>query len=692
MIIFSFISLGFISFLSQLTLIKEFMNVFYGNEFFIAIILSAWLLGIYIGSKFYQKTKNIFNLEILYSFISFFPSLIIILVRILKDTLFSYGGSPDIILSSLLIFILSFPLCFLLGWLFPFLVKKNFIFKIYQAYMLENIGFFIAGIFFYFFLIKYNSFISLSFIPFICGLNILFLNNKKIFLSALLFSFSIILFSFNNEINISTLKYIFKNENLITNIYTNNGNMIITQKNSQNNFYYNGEFLFSSENTYSNEIKSHIPLIFAKNYEKIIVIGNGYNGILSELKKYKPIKLIYIEPDNKLIENIRSYLSEQIKKDLDNSIIIKKDPLLYLKEAKEKFDIIFLNIPTPSSLSFNRFYSKEFLIKLKKTMNNDSILISYIPYSQDYLNENLKKINLSFYKTLKNIFQFVIFLPDEENIFIASDNNIFLESSELIKRYKKLKIKNLIVNEDYINYRLSNDRIREFSIFIKENKNISENLFFKPNIYVYEILRQIDIFYPSLSSIYIKIKENNILFLISIIFLLIYLNLKSKEKILFSFSIISATLISYEIIFIYLFQILFGNIHHKISIIISLMMLSISIGNAIASIYKILLNLSYKFLNLIFVIFGILLLISVRYIESEIIIFFLIIICGILFGITFTIISKNFDNQSADKIYSKDLIGALVSIFLITIFFIPFFGINLTILLLTISNIIPFLI
>ena len=666
-----FFYLGFFSFIIQLVLIREFINLFYGNEFFVCAILFSWLISTGLGSLYYSKLKGKlkFNAEI-YFYLAVYFFLLIVLNRFLIGRIKYPGEDLNIFLSFAITFIKIFPLCFLIGYIFPFFFEKYNL-ELSRAYMFENLGFIIAGLIFYLFLIKNNFLISVFFLFILTGF-ILFYEKKFYGYICVFLGFLIVLF--NNKLEKITLNPIFKNENIIQNIYTYKGKLTVAKRDNQFNFYYNNKIITSDEETFNNELKIHIPFLFAKRYEEILFAGNSFNGILNEIYKYRPQKVVYLDADEYIYEKSIDYIKNEFRDNIQKSFV-KNDLSSFVLNTKERFDIMVLNIPPPDSLEVNRFYSKEFLIKIKKLMREKAILISYLKYSSGYLTEEIKRENISYYRTLKDIFNDVIFFPDEENIFIAFNQKPENNTNFYLEKFKGTNIHLKTIGLDYLKYRLNNDKIDEFKEFIKEDKKTSINSFLKPEIYVYSILNQIRVFYPFFSKFYISLMDNKIVsgILLSFFFLFLFCFLRKYDRVFIRISVLSFSLISLEIISIYLFEINFGKPIEGITIIISLIMIGIAAGSAMEKnnnlLYRHILPLS------VFSVIGYFLFLHFSY---KILLFLLTFFEGFVLGFSFNIFSNKIPPQKGNLLYGFDLLGSVFGVLFTSLFFIPLFGIKTT--------------
>jgi spermidine synthase len=154
------------------------------------------------------------------------------------------------------------------------------------------------------------------------------------------------------------------------------------------------------------EMFSHVPIFSHKNPKAVLIIGGGDGGILRETIKHENIeKVVMIEIDAKVVElcnkfmpmlNNGAFLSSKAK-------VLIEDGIAYVKNTKEKFDIVIVDStdPNPSSAVL---FTKDFYINAKSKLNEGGILAtqSGVPFFQP---EEMSAI----YNTLKSIFKYVQF-------------------------------------------------------------------------------------------------------------------------------------------------------------------------------------------------------------------------------------------------------------------------------------------
>ncbi len=122
-------TIGCYATIAQVILIREFLNIFYGNELCMGIVFGAWFLGIatgaFAGAKFGHAMKHAFNIFIIILFVMCFvlPAQIF-LVRCVRGI---WGVGIGEYIPLLPLFLTSIglilPFSFIIGFVFPFSSK-----------------------------------------------------------------------------------------------------------------------------------------------------------------------------------------------------------------------------------------------------------------------------------------------------------------------------------------------------------------------------------------------------------------------------------------------------------------------------------------------------------------------------------------------------------------------------------------
>lgn len=735
--VFSFIVLGVSSIIAQLIVIRELMISFYGNEFFIGWTIFAWLFWVGLGSlllgKLFKKVECIYKAFIsCHILVALFLPLEIYLIRLSKIIIGTTPGEiPNLIPALLYVFLIIAPLCLILG--FQFVITNKFRVSFLnvggstshilgKSYFYETLGFITGGIIFSYILIFVNEFKVASILAWlnliIAGFILFSLKNRFVILKIITIGLLIIfigIFISADEINFQTTKLRFPGQELIESKNSLYGNITVTKTDNQYNFYESGLFLGADKEEILNEYLVHFPLLYHPNPENILLIGTGFNGALGEILKHQPNKIYYLELDPELIKTAEKYTSfknEGVK-------IVNIDTRYFLKTRQEKFDVIIINLPDPSTALINRFYSQEFFQEAKFHLNPYGVLATHLSFSPNYLNPELTNLNASIYKTIKGNFNYLIILPEDTNFFIASQENILnYDPGPLIQRLKERNIKNNFVTENYIEYRLTNDGVQNFLNSLKTNSEAKINKDTRPISYYYNFIYWVSYFHSGLAKFLAFLSKINFwwiigLFLLILIFFLFFKK-KIKEKNVFPSAMAAAgfSLMAAEIIIIYAFQVFYGYLYYKIGLIITALMVGMAIGTWLGTKWikraqiKTLIKihaLIILFSTILFSIFYFLFKVSPppSFIIELIFLIFAALI-GAIVGFEFPIINKLYLEKDDNKktrlrpsgfggqigtIYGADLLGSCLGASLVSIFLIPIFGIFQTLLILAAINV-----
>lgn len=698
LLFFAITALGISSIITQLIVIREFLSVFYGNELVFGIILANWLLltglGAYLG-KYIDKIKHKLRLLIISQLIiALLPFLYVFLIRSARNLFFLPGELISISTIFWFSLILLLPYCLISGYLLTlacciFSVKKDPS-SIGKVYFIDNIGDILGGFLFSFILIYLLNPFQMVFLIMFVNLLACFLLSKfikkKILSTAiilLLIIASFLFFSF--DLNKITTKLQYKNQELLFVKDSLYGKLVVTKTQDQINFFENGITLFSTENTIANEETVHYALVQHNNPKNVLLISGGVAGTVNEILKYNVDKIDYVELDPLIIELGKKYTPNLDTKKIN---IINLDGRLFIKNTKEKYDIVIIDLPDPSTAQINRFYTIEFFNELKKVLNNNAVVSISLSAAENYYSKEIKALNSALYKTLKSNFKNIIIIPGDKNYFIASDKELSYNIADLIK---KKNIQTDYVNEYYLPGKITKDRINYVLSSVKKQVNLNKD--FTPITYYYHLLFWISHF-----------KINFWLFFI-IFGVLVILFLTKTKPIPFAIFTTGFAASGLEIIILISFQILYGYVYHMIGVIITMFMLGLAIGSyymnkklkkkTIKSLLKI------EFSIFIYAILLPIILILLNNLKNKSLVnlsaWFLIpaltVILAILVGLEFPLAGKlHFKkiSHTAGTLYSSDLIGACIGALLVGALLIPLFGIVKVCIIIGVLNLISF--
>ncbi|MFH1621873.1 MAG: hypothetical protein ABIA97_01985 [Candidatus Omnitrophota bacterium] len=720
---FALLLMGFTSLIVQVLLIREFLICFYGNELTIGLILGNWIIleaiGSSISSQPSQKSKRpLLFYCVLQCLIALYLPCAVYLVRIIKDFLPLVTGEGVSIIPILIssFFILA-PLSIFDGAQFPFgcRIWKDYTKKPIEStgsvYIFEAVGFIIAGpIFTYLFITKLHSF-QIAFSVGLINLLSCFLllqNESRFTLRKIITTIVVILIGVNifvllsstsNYINKYSLKKQWGKYDLIDSKNSIYGNLAVTKEKEQYTFFSDGMPIITAPipDIVLTEEFIHFAMLCHPNPKKILIVGGGAGGPISEILKYPVERVDYAELDPLLIEMVKKYPTRLTQEELDNPRLSIKisDGARYIKTTTNKYDVIFINLPTPTSLQLNRFYTKE-LFNLVKNIykDNNGIFLFKLPGSLSYLNEELQQLNLSILDTLKETFQFVKVIPGDFNLYLSSKSDLNLKIKSIVERLKQRNISTLSLTPFHIEYRL-HSRWREwFYSILNKTPKVKVNTLFSPTGVFYGLSYWNSLFSPSLNKMFKFIDKINLKLMvlpIALVFVLIFffsLFYPKMKVINIPYAILTTGILgmSLDLIIIFIYQSIYGYVYHHIALLITAFMSGLTFGGWLIT--RRLSIIKNRRLN--FIIFEIgLLIFSLTIIPIFIFIgnsqanlsfmFYIIIaISGFLVGSEFPLANSLYKQenspQTAGMLYALDLLGSWIGALIVSIALIPILG------------------
>ncbi|MBC8527499.1 MAG: hypothetical protein H8D22_11725 [Candidatus Cloacimonetes bacterium] len=684
-----FIIVGIISAFSQTILLRELMVEVNGNEIIFAIFLSLWLFLVALGTllnKFIRIKRNLENhIYFLLSILIFIAPIQFLFIRILANKFAVISGLlldiPSLIILALIILT---PGCLLIGFLFPLNCKLIAEMKkpVHTVYILECIGMIIGGILFFILISQLNNF-SLLLLGNVFSFTVLYVSfRKRVFLFCAIFFLIITVFSkvifFHNYAS----RYL--PNKLVSSQDSKYGRFDVSEYANQRNFYWNGVLFANSENkNYANEMVNFV-LLQHQAPHKILLVGGLLNGYLDEILKDKYVEEVdYLELEKNIINQSTFY-----KKKEERVNFILMDAVRFLKNSQRKYDIIYIDIPDPSSIFLNRFYTIEFFQLLKSHLiSGNAVVAITVSNAENFLLPELAKLNAAIFQTFSEVFApqgGITIIPAEQNIFIGSmgtymSNNV----DKLTERMNQRNKSGVWFNQALIFDTCNQFRLDNFQNAISGEKvTINKNL--NPTAYLFTIqfwAKHLDIELERFIKI---LKDYKILvFIFAILTILLISSVSNKIQnrkthFVHDFNIFSVSFSAFvmQLILLYIFQMQFGYVYFVIAIFTISFMLGLTLGFLFAERINISVFILFA-LNLILI----LMIYFIAELSLPVVIYFLfnILVASFEGVILAKVLTKKYKYEQIDSgvsFYFLDTLGATFGGLLVGVIFLPVFSIR----------------
>lgn len=663
------INLFFIGYLSssvQLLFLREMLNLSGGYELVAGTYLASWLICSASGSWFAGKSK-INNLKKLNFFFGFSPILSIILMILFTRLYLDPGETPSFLVSLLFTLIVLFPFCFISGYIFMKVLleaKSRSTFDSGKSFSVETIGGILAGLVVTTLtsgiLNTYQILLITILLYFVYIINVFLSRSRKTILSTIITGTILILVFTGIDPDRYFRQMLMHTIRVESSKDTQFGNITRGKYHDEESLFYNHRLARWKNDEIEREENIHYAMLQHDHPEKVLLIsGDPVSGI-KELLKYPVKKIFYVEMDPQLV---RSFLEEKVN-DNEYLTIINSDAYRFVRRTHEKFDVVIMILPPPSTMMLNRYYTKEFFTQIKKRLNDGGVFACTPGLAENYYNYQSASLYSVIFGTLKNVFKNVIPVAGNKLFFISSDNKV---STEICSLVQKRGIINTYVSDAYLDDEIIGMKSEEILSVINSNDKI--NTLTNPVAYyhfqTYNLTKDLKKIIPALV----------------IMFLFFVLPGFSVKPSNFPMYAAAAMLAGYEILTLIAIQSSAGNIYHLTGLVFAGVMGGLSAGAWIGPRIKVpRQRVIVMFLLLVFYFVAGLFFDNLILFEnstlSVILLIFFSLIPSYLTGALFKVLTlKQESGNNPSDVYSSDLAGSALGFVAVSAIIIPITGI-----------------
>jgi spermidine synthase len=499
--------IGFSAIVAQIVLLRELMVVFCGNEMSAGVMLASWLLWTAFGSSVLgrfgaRRPRRIMAcLEVL---IALSLPATIFAVRASRGFFHALPGEvlgPGAILLTSLAALSA--LCSFCGWLFaagtrlyarelrvPAAAASG------KVYLAEAVGAALGGLLASLLLVRHwDAFEIALFVAVLNAVAAVWLTLRarlwRWTAAALLIAAAGAAWPAALAwLQQTSLARLWRGMQVLTSRDSYFGNLAVIQNEGSRTLFVNGLPMFTVPDAAAAEETVHYALLQHPAPRRLLLIGGGLNGSVAQALQHPSLEHVdYVELDPQVFRMAAEYFPAQWQKlAADRRVrILEGDGRRLLKNTSETWDVVIVNLPEPQTAQLNRFYTREFFRETKAKLNPGGLLSLQLRSSENYFSPERAAFLRCIYRTLRQVFPQVGFVPGETVHFFAGDYNAIPEAAKLLAGLRQRGLQTLYVSEYFLPFRMMPDRMEEMSRVLRGDAATPVNRDFAPVAYYFGV-------------------------------------------------------------------------------------------------------------------------------------------------------------------------------------------------------------
>jgi len=237
------------------------------------------------------------------------------------------------------------------------------------------------------------------------------------------------------------------------------GRVAVVESQGQVVVFENDVLTYDSEGTTA-ETLVHAAALQVPEKARVLVLEGAQTGLVREVLKHRPSRVVGILMNEASYRAISPRLpqNERVALAAPELELRFEDPRTFLLRGADRFDLILVGAPEPSSGETNRFYTVEFFRRCAARLAPGGVLAVSLPSSENFWTPGQLLRNGAVHAALHDVFEDVLVLPGTSDILLASRSPLERDAAVLGARLKARGVATREVTPEYLRYLLTNDR------------------------------------------------------------------------------------------------------------------------------------------------------------------------------------------------------------------------------------------
>lgn len=476
--------------MTQLTLLREFLVAFAGNELVLGLALGLWLLltgaGTWIGRLFRARPAPAFTAGLL--LLAVIPPVQLLAIRGLRGLVFPHGAIPGLAGTTLGCAVVLLPFCLVSGALLTVACRlvgrardSSAVGRVYAA---DATGSIVGGAAFCFVLVgRFDPFVLLSFPAFAAlGVSIaLAMHFRRTVILGLaglaLGALAVTLASGDPDARSEQWRH---RGAVVDRTVSPYGRIVVTNDAGQLTFFESGTPVVTSPDVAAAEEAAHYAMAQRPGAREVLVIGGAVSGVAREVLRHPVAAVTAVELDPGFLAAGRRLVPENFSD--PRLTTVTDDGRRYIRRKTARFDVIILALPDPSTLQLNRFFTAEFFAAARRALAPGGVIAFGLARYENYVGPDLARVLASAHRTLSTAFAHVMMIPGGRVYFLGSDEPLHRDIAAQLEP-GGLSLQR--VNRHYLDAMLAPDRLADLDRAVAEAAE--PNTDFRPVLFHYHL-------------------------------------------------------------------------------------------------------------------------------------------------------------------------------------------------------------
>ena len=156
--------------------------------------------------------------------------------------------------------------------------------------------------------------------------------------------------------------------------------------------------------------------------QNVLVVGTDSLGICLRLGELPQVRdVVWLHPDPEYPPALLRVLPSTTRAAAERLQVPGEEVRKYLRSHRRRFDLILLNLPDPTTLVLNRYWTGEFFGIVKQALADGGVVCTRVTGAANFMGDERAFLGSSALATLESAFHDVVLKPGEESWLIASD-------------------------------------------------------------------------------------------------------------------------------------------------------------------------------------------------------------------------------------------------------------------------------